>query len=669
MKTIKSFLMITTVAAVFLGLILQSPLLSNPQGDGNLGVARLDSSDRVYDYQNKELERFFAAKAHVFKRDWTEAVAGLEKYLEQFPRGEMRDEALYWLAMSQNRLSRENKEAAAVVRLKEEALENLGTLIDKHPSSLWTDDARALRIEIQTELVLLGKKEYEQDVREAARSRGQEQSELTLVALDSLIRMKPEAAVPALTEVLQKSENPTVRKRCVLLLGRNYSGEVLEVLHDAVRNDSDAEVRKEAQHWVEQIQTRLIPVELSYYAFATWADEDFDRARVPEGKLSRFALPPGRPGAGRAQAAISRFFDGTLARFGSTGSHRGVANLYTTLAAGSSYTRISHRINDFQVHVVGGSIKKQANQISGEVQFQDLKSRERYTEPFTVNDGRDALFAMRRGEQLAVMLLQFENRPFADEADEEGESGFWAESLAKPLRILSQIFKVKKKPVYYTEYGNWMGCKVETTLQTSDFSSLKGAKFDFDLAQATIPGRGGKWELTGYLIGREDLRQFLGRMATLVDPSGRVVAVADEITVSIDDPQEFKVKGSRLKSREVQAILKEEPKTVPAPASGRIKVQGCWIFTEKAIKDLNGDVIDFDKARAEIPDEGKIWVLMGHLILKQSERYFIVMDGRLIRPDGQTAAQASLLLVPIENPEKFRVLDKDPLELFHRPLP
>lgn len=649
MKPRKTQLTIAAAAALIFGLILESPLLSLEQ--------------------NKDLERFFAAKAHVFKRDWSEAVSGLKTYLEKYPKGEMRDEALYWLALSQNRMSREKKKAASIIKEKQDALGNLDTLIDRFPASLWKDDAQALRIEIQTELVLLGRTEYEEDVLETARSGGREQSELTLMALDSLIRLEPEAAIPAIKEILLTNENPTVRKRCVLLLGRNYSGEVLDALREAAGNDSAAEVREEARHWVEQIETRLIPVELSYYAFATWAGEDFDQKRVPEGRLVLFPLSPGRPGAGRAQAAISRFFDGTLDRFGSTGSHRGVANLYTTLAAGSSYTRIAHRINDYQVHVVGGSIKKQENQISGEVQFRDLKSGENYTKPFTVNEDRDALFAMRRGEQMAVMLLQFERRPYADEFRDKDESGSWAESLAKPLRILVNIFKVDKKPVYSTQYGNWMGCQVDTTLKTSDFSSLKGDKYDFDLAKATIPGSGGNWELTGYLIGRKDLRQFLGRMATLVDPSGRVVAVADEITVPIGDPGGFKVKGSRLTSREVQAILEEETKTVPLSASGRIKIQGCWVTTERTIPDLRSAVIDFDKAEAEIPDDGKVWVLVGRLILIQNGRNFIVMDGRLIRPDGQTAAEAPFMMVPIDDPGSFRVIEKDRLPVFHQLVP
>jgi len=267
------------------------------------------------------------------------------------------------------------------------------------------------------------------------------------------------------------------------------------------------------------------------------------------------------------------------------------------------------------------------------------------------------------------MLLQFERRTFSDESEAESESGGWVRSLAEPLHILIDVFKVKKKPVYYTEYSSWMGCQVETTLKTSDFSSLKGDKFDFDLAKATIPGREGFWELTGYLIGRKDTRQFLGRMATLVDPSGRVVAVADEITVSIDDPSQFKVKGSRMDSQEVQEILKQsstQPTT--SPVSGRIKIQGCWVTTEQPIADLGADAIDFGQAEAEIPDKGKIWVLKGHLILIQSSRQFIVMEGRLIQPDGQTAARASSLMVPIEDPGGFLILYKDLSLLFRLPL-
>ena len=43
--------------------------------------------------------------------------------------------------------------------------------------------------------------------------------------------------------------------------------------------------------------------------------------------------------------------------------------------------------------------------------------------------------------------------------------------------------------------------------------------------------------------------------------------------------------------------------------------------------------------------------------------------GRLIRPDGQTAAEASFMMVPIDDPGTFRVIDKDTLPVFHRLLP
>jgi hypothetical protein len=608
-----------------------------------------------YDFpQNKELERFFAAKAHVFRREWRKAVKGLEKYLKDYPKGRMCDEALYWLALSLNRMSREQQDVDKAIRLKEEAVEKTEALIGRFADSLWLDDARTLRVEIAGELVMVGKGEYQRYVDDAVATQNKTATDLKLAAIGSLIRMEPETAVPTLKRILKTDEDPVVRRRCALLLGRNYGREAEGALRDASNNDPDRAVRDEARYWIERIRIRNIPVELSYYAFAAWFEDPVEFDRVPENKLNRYSLDPGRPGAARAQASISDFFRDNVERFGSTGSHRGVANMYTMMPSGGVATRISHKINDFQVQVVGESIEKSEDRIKGEVRFWDLESGDAYTESFEVNRDQDVLFATRRGEQLAVMLLQFEeNWPQDESSGVELED--WAGSRAKPFQILSKIFGVKDKPVYYSEYSNWMGCKVETTLQTMDFSSLKGDKYDFSLSKATIPGPGGKWELTGYLIGRKDRRQFLGRMATLVDPEGKVVAVTDEITVPINDPSDFEVRGSRLDSDEVQSVLKQDTEGV-TQVEGQYAVQGCLIFSRRSLDDLEADVIDFGTARAEIPVGGRIWILMGHLTLKQNERYFVALDARLIGPDGQTAAQESLMAVPIDSPSKFRLL-------------
>jgi hypothetical protein len=624
-----------------------------------------DLENLLEGYQNKELEQFFAAKTHVFKRDWTKARAGLQKYLKDYPQGRMQDEALYWLGMSFNRLSREEKSLQTVVQLKESAIRKLETLIHDFSQSLWIDDAKTLRVEIAGELFLLGQTEYDKYVQEAVQQDSKTQSELKLVALNSLVRMETETVIPTLIDILSNDEDPVVRKQCVRLLGSHFGLEVVEALQKAAREDPNAAVRAEAEYWIAKIHVRLIPVELSYYAFETWAKDSSLYAQTPEHKLIRFTLAHGKPGAGRARVAISQFFKDKVKGFGSTGSQRGVSRMYTTQDPGNTSTRISHRINNFQVHVVGGSIQKSADRISGQVSFQDRESGRNYTESFEVNVRQDVLFAMRRGDQLAVMLLQFENWPSLEEASGEAEAADWGEAMSAPLRILSKIFGVKNKPVYYTQYSNWMGCKVDTTLQSSGLSDLQGDKFDFSLSRATILGPGGSWQLTGYLIGRKDKSQFLGRMATLVDPSGKVVAVADELTVSISDPSQFEVTGSRLDSPEVQSVLKEEEPSQPFAGPGEVSLQGCRIFIAKKIADMKAAVIDLGEARAEIPVKGQVWILTGHLILIQSSRNIVAADAQLLAPDGHEATRQDLILVPIDSPAQFRSLDKEKADILN----
>jgi len=119
------------------------------------GVSSSEEEAPLKYAQNKELEQFFAAKAHVFKRNWAAAVKDLGRYLKDHPQGKMSDEALYWMALSLNRMSREESDMEDAIRLKEQAVQKTGDLIRRFADSLWLDDARTLRMEIAGELTLV----------------------------------------------------------------------------------------------------------------------------------------------------------------------------------------------------------------------------------------------------------------------------------------------------------------------------------------------------------------------------------------------------------------------------------------------------------------------------------------------------------------------------------
>ena len=485
---------------------------------------------------DKELDQFLRAKEAVFDRDWPRARKQLEKFMNDFPAGRLQDEALYWLARSLNGCAARETSRSSALALKREAFDTLERLVREHPASAWKTDAQEMRIEIAGELVLLGAGEYEGFVREYAASQKSDETTLKLTALNSLIRLEPRTAFTALASVLEREGDSRVRRRCATLLGQNYSREALAVLDRAAQSDQDAEVREEAAYWIEQIRVRIIPADLSYYALAARVTGDAARSRMKEGVLNRFTTERKASGLAAARRIISAFFDGQIGGYESWAADRLVANEYI-LRGGTS-----HKLHDFRISIVPGSVRKSPGRVMGEVAFIDFVSGELRSETFSIDAENDQIFAARRGDKAAFILLHFEpvaaDLAVGREDEDEGH-------LTGILGFFSRIFgkSSDQKPVYHNLYTNFMGCRVHSTLQSTVAEADNIT--DFGLAKAEIPAKGGAegtWTLTGHITAFMKTRTFVARQASLTDPAGRIVAVADEITVAVDDPAGFQVR-------------------------------------------------------------------------------------------------------------------------------
>jgi hypothetical protein len=626
------------------------------------GNASFDSLTALY-AADKELEQFLEAKEAVFQRDWPSARKQLDKFLEDFPGSRLQDEALYWLAKSLDGLAARELSPQSVIRLKKEAFRTLERLSRQHPSSAWKNDGEELRIEIAGELVLLGAGEYQDFLSDYAASRKADETGLKLTALNSLIRLKPETAFAALTSILESDGDPRMRKRCATLLGHYYTREALPVLEKAAKSDRDAGVREEASYWSNQIRVRLIPSDLSYYAFAAQVTGEAARSRLKEGVLNRFttARKPVtfyRP-AGRI---ISSFFDGQVGKFGSSALFQRVANKYL-LGAG----RTSHKLHDFRMSIVPESLGKYPNLITGEIECLDLVSGERYTDTFSIDGRNDQIFAVRRGNEAAVILLQFEPVAGGTAAEAEGENEAPPTGI---LGLLSRIFggESDRNPVYYNLYDGFMGCRVYSSLHTT--LSGKSDVWDFSLAKAEIPDRGESqrtWTLTGHITAFVKNRTFVARRASLMDPSGKIAAVADEITVPVDNPAAFRVQGSRLADKEMAERVRKEnfaassappvrPESGPHEQTCELE-NGVRIFYTSSAKirpeELRRSLVEFGRARVEIPGRDGTWILTGIVRWISSGGLFLGDKATLIDPRGSVRAKDSSILVPMKKPDKF----------------
>jgi hypothetical protein len=613
---------------------------------------------------DKELDQFLEAKEAVFQRDWPLARKRLDKFLKDFPGGRLQDEALYWLAKSLDGCAARESSPKSVISLKKEAFRTLERLGREHPSSAWKTDAEEMRIEIAGELVLLGASEYQGFISWYATSRNADESGLKLAALNSLIRLKPETAFSALSSTLESNADPRMRKRCATLLGQNYAREALPVLEQASRSDRDAGVREEAAYWSEQIRVRLIPADLSYYAFEAQVTGQSARSRLKEGVLNRFTTPRKPVGTAGARRTISAFFDGQVGGFASSAVFQHVANDYVR------GRQTSHRLHGFRVAIVPGSVRKSPGLVEGEIEFTDLVSGERYSDTFRVDGRNDQIFAARHGDRAAVILLQFEAvaggaAPAAEAEEDTGLTGV--------LGFLSRIFggSSSRKPVYYNLYAGFLGCRVHSTLQTT--LSGKSDVWDFSLAKAEIPakvGSQGTWTLEGYITAFVKNRTFVARRASLKDPSGRVVA--EEITVPVDDPAAFRVKGSRLADTEAaepdsktNAAVSSAPPVRPESESHEktlelengVKVHGASLG-KIGPEELRQSLVEFGQARVEIPGRDGTWVLTGIVRWIRSGNLFLGDKATLTDPHGNVRAKDASIVVPMKNPDKYYEINR-----------
>jgi HEAT repeat protein len=89
---------------------------------------------------------------------------------------------------------------------------------------------------------------------QAGRGECNDEDDDRLIALNALLQMQAEQAIPILRQVLQRRDEGSVclRRQAVFLVSQKKSPETAKILLDAVRGDPDPEVRENAVFWLSQ---------------------------------------------------------------------------------------------------------------------------------------------------------------------------------------------------------------------------------------------------------------------------------------------------------------------------------------------------------------------------------------------------------------------------------
>jgi hypothetical protein len=147
-------------------------------------------------------------------------------------------------------------------------------------------------------------------------------------------------------------------------------------------------------------------------------------------------------------------------------------------------------------------------------------------------------------------------------------------------------------------------------------------------------------------------KMLVGRMAKLVRPDGSIAAEGEEIRVPAGNPAGFKT-GGVADTKALPASAPDTGMETTYPLEN-----GGWIRSPRpaaGAANTPGDLLDFGTAQASLPGPRGNWTLRGYLILLKSDREIMACKAVLTNPEGKTAAQGTLIFIPVKNPEKFRL--------------
>jgi HEAT repeat protein len=139
----------------------------------------------------------------------------------------------------------------------ETGLELLDSQERRYPNAATRDDARSLAVLIRGKLAERGNAGAAQYITEQAQQEGcpEEEDDVRVMALNALLNMDSDRALPLLQQVLQRRDACSVelRRKAVWLISQQDSYETAAILLDVVRGDPDSEVREQAVFWLSQV--------------------------------------------------------------------------------------------------------------------------------------------------------------------------------------------------------------------------------------------------------------------------------------------------------------------------------------------------------------------------------------------------------------------------------
>jgi len=196
-----------------------------------------------------------AGREAINRGDFRRAASLFGEIGAKYPHSAYAPDALYWRAFALYKSGRDED--------LREALKSLDTQRSKFPKATTVADGEELAIRVRGVLAQQGDVKAAEAVSRAASKNtpcvrsDDNDADIRAAAMNALLQMDAESALPVIKQVLQKRDECSValREKAVFLLSQKATSETEDILIDVVRNDPSRSVREQGVFWMGQVHT------------------------------------------------------------------------------------------------------------------------------------------------------------------------------------------------------------------------------------------------------------------------------------------------------------------------------------------------------------------------------------------------------------------------------
>ena len=228
---------------------------------GHVGLIRWSTRPPADLYTDDPGDSLYNAARSLLNRGrYSEAANAFAELVKRYPNSRYRPDAYYWQAFSLYKTGENSKllQARTVLEYQKE----------HYPDATTHGDADALYAQVQGALARQGDAKAGAWVQNHASQADSERvstaggcanrdddDDPRIAALNALLQMDADRAVPVLKKVLERRDpcSVTLRRKAVFIISQQRTPETEDILLSAAKNDPDEEVREQAVFWLSQV--------------------------------------------------------------------------------------------------------------------------------------------------------------------------------------------------------------------------------------------------------------------------------------------------------------------------------------------------------------------------------------------------------------------------------